>query len=211
MHLGGKIMRQFFILRKIFLILCSALVVSGCVNNEPKIEEIGNNIPDWVYDIQHQTDFQYQTDNMIWVIGTGNSRSSVKASCELAKFNALADIYILLSNIFEPVDAYIETISRSSDDSSQKELIDTLNLYQTEFYRLLANYISQQATFALSEYVKVEKRAIDSDGTIWCLLSFKKDDAKKIPPEIFEYAKKHYEDWVTKIDNALLELSSQDS
>jgi len=82
-------------------------------------------------------------------------------------------------------------------------------LYQTEFYRLLANYVSQQTAFALSEYVKVEKRAIDSNGTVWCLLSFKKDDAKKIPPEIFEYAKKHYDDWVTKIDNALPELSSQ--
>ena len=203
-------MRQIWTLGKIYLILCFTLVFFGCVNNEPKIEEIGNTVPDWVYDIQRQTDFQYQTDDMIWVIGTGNSRSTVKASCELAKFNALADIYILLSNIFEPVDAYIETISRSSDDPSQRELVDTLNLYQTEFYRLLANYISQQAAFALSEYVKVEKMAIDSNGTVWCLLSFKKGDAKKIPPEIFEYAKKHYEDWVTKIDNALQELSSQD-
>ena len=52
---------------------------------------------------------------------------------------------------------------------------------------------------------------MDSDGTIWCLLSFKKDDAEKIPPEIFEYAKKHYENWITKTNNALLELSSQDS
>jgi hypothetical protein len=204
-------MRQFLTLRKIFLILCFAQVFFACVNNEPKIEEIGNNIPDWVYDIQRQTNFQYQTDDMIWVIGTGNSRSSIKASCELAKFNALADIYILLSNIFEPVDAYIETISRLSDDPSQKELIDTLNLYQIEFYRLLANYISQQAAFALSEYIKVEKMAIDSNGTVWCPLSFNKDNAKKIPPEFFEYAKKHYEDWVTRIDNALLELSSQEN
>ena len=111
-------MRQFFSLRKISLILCFAQVFFSCVNNESRIEEIGDNIPDWVYDIQRQTDFQYQTDDVIWVIGTGNSRSSVKASCELAKFNALADLYILLSNIFEPVDAYIETISRSSDDPS---------------------------------------------------------------------------------------------
>jgi len=199
-------MRQFFTLRKISLILCFTQVLSGCANNEPKIEKVGDNVPDWVSDIQRQTDFQYQTDDMIWVIGTGNSRSTVKASCELAKFNALADIYILLSNVFEPVDAYIETISRSPDDPSQRELIDTLNLYQTEFYRLLANYVSQHAAFALSEYVKVEKRAIDSNGTVWCLLSFKKDDAEKIPPEIFEYAKKHYEDRVTKIDNALLEI-----
>jgi hypothetical protein len=203
-------MRQSFTLRKISIILCFAPIFFGCANNEPKIEEIGNNVPDWVYDIQRKTNFQYQTDGMIWVIGTGNSRSSVKASCELAKFNALADLYILLSNIFEPVDAYIETISRSSDDPSQKELVDTLNLYQTEFYRLLANYISQQAAFALSEFAKVEKRAIDSNGTVWCLLSFKKGDVQKIPPEIFEYAKKHYQDWVTRIDNALLELSSQD-
>jgi len=203
-------MHQFFALRKISIILCFVQAFFGCANNEPRIEEVGNNVPDWVYDIQRQTNFQYQTDDMIWVIGTGNSRSSVKASCELAKFNALADLYILLSNIFEPVDVYIETISRSSDEPSQKELVDALNLYQTEFYRLLANYISQQAAFALSEFAKVEKRAIDSNGTVWCLLSFKKDDVKKIPPEIFEYAKKHYEDWVTRIDNTLLELSSQD-
>jgi hypothetical protein len=204
-------MQQIKILRKIPLVLCFVLVIFSCANNNPKIEEIGNKVPDWIYDIQRQTDFQYQTDDTIWVIGTGNSRSTIKASYELAKFNALADIYILLSNIFEPLDTYIETISRSSDDPSQKILIDTLNLYQTEFYRLLANYISQQATFALSEYVKVEKVALDSGGTVWCLLSLKKDDAKKIPPEIFEYANKHYEDWVTRIDNALMELSSQDS
>ena len=198
-------MQQIRTLGKIPLILYFTTVIVGCVN-EPNIEEIGNNIPDWVYDIQRQTDFRYYTDDTIWVIGTGNSRSTVKASCELAKFNALADIYILLSNIFEPVDTYIGTISRSSHDPSQKELIATINLYQTEFYRLLANYISQQAAFALSEYVKVEKLALDSGGTIWCLLSFKKDDAKKIPPEIFEYATKHYEVWVTRMDNALLEL-----
>jgi hypothetical protein len=186
------------------------LVVFGCANNEPKIEKIGNNIPDWVSDIQRQTDFSYQTENMIWGIGTGNSRSTFKASCELAKFNALSDIYIVLSNIYDPIEKHIEAISRSSDDPSQKEIIDILNLYQTEFYRLLANHISQQASFALNEFVKVEKRAIDSDGTIWYLLSFNKDNITKLPAEIFEYTKKHYENWVTHIDNALLELSPKD-
>jgi len=44
-------MHQFFTLRKISFILCFALVIFACANNEPKIEEIGNNVPDWVYDI----------------------------------------------------------------------------------------------------------------------------------------------------------------
>jgi hypothetical protein len=129
----------------------------------PKLEEIVGNVPDWLGD--------YPPEDVLWGIGVGGL-STTNASCEQAKFNAQSDICRQLS-------MYLMHVENSHDDPSFGHTIAKLNLYQNEFYTLLSIEASNQTTFELSEFIKIDKRTKTADGSIWYRVYLTKYDAEK--------------------------------
>jgi hypothetical protein len=158
------------------------------MNQQPKLEEINNDTPTWLNDIP--------PENMLWGIGMGNL-SSVSTSCELAKFNAQ-------TSICRQISYYVKHVENPLNEFLQRDLIDQLNIYQNQFYMFLADYATDQISFELSKLVKIEKRTKTSDGTIWYLISLKKDEAEKIGIYINEYIKNYCEEYIIDIEEILL-------
>ena len=153
------------------------LILVGCEQNKmPKIEEISGNIPDWVSDTL--------PEDILYGIGVGDL-STINASCEQAKFNAQADIC-------RQVSMYI---------MFAEETFDSLKtLYQNEFYNLLSINASDQVSFELSEFIKIDKRTRDVDGKIWYRVSLLKKDAKIITNIISQYQKSYFESYIKGVE-----------
>jgi len=155
--------------------LLAILLLNCCTAQQQKLEETKGDMPVWLNDIPPEDE--------IWGIGIGDL-STIKASCELAKFNAQVSISRQISH---------SVISHLTDQSSQNDLINKINIYQNEYYLSLMDIFSEQVSFELSELVKIERRAKTANGYIWYLLSIKKEDAKNIRETINEYLKTHFE------------------
>jgi hypothetical protein len=163
-------------------------ILIGCEQNKiPKIEEISNNIPDWIED--------NPPEDILWGVGEGNL-STVNASCEQAKFNAQADICRQISSIVR----HVET---SYDDPSMKNIYEKSDFYENELYMFLFFYCSDQVLFELSEFIKIERRTRTSDGKIWYLVSLRKNDAKNIQPQISQYNETLFNDHIENIEGTL--------
>jgi hypothetical protein len=162
-------------------VLVTMLIIGFSVeaqqNRLPNIEVIDGNIPEWLNDSP--------PENMLWGIGTGKL-SNDNASCELAKFNAQANLCQQISGFWET--SYTELDNPSL---SEKNLLDELNLYKSEFYNLLCSKASEEASFELSELIKVERRTKTKDGIIWYLVSIQKNITNNVAAKIEDYEKNY--------------------
>jgi hypothetical protein len=183
-------------MRITIFVFLAILLLNSCINKQSKLEEINSNTPDWLNNIP--------PEDVLWGIGIGNL-STVKASCELAKFNAQTDISRQISS-------YIKDVSNSIDQSLQVEiydLIDQLNVYQNEFYMSLMANASEQVSFELSELVKIERKTKTSDGNVWYLLSIRKKDAENIFVIIDDYIKKYFESYTAEVEKEISEKKKE--
>jgi len=178
----------------VFAIL-AILLLNCCTDQQPKLEETKGDTPDWLNNVP--------PEDVLWGIGIGNL-STVKASCELAKFNAQTDIS-------RQIAYYVKNVSYSTDQPFQDDLINKLNTYQNEFYKSLMDNISEQVSFELSELVKIERRTKTANGDIWYLLSIKKEDAENISEKINEYLMTHFESYITEIEKSISDIKREEA
>jgi len=171
----------------IFAFLAFFLLNGYCMSQQPKLEEIDSNTPDWVNDLP--------PEGVFWGIGTGKL-STVEASCELAKFNAQAAMIRSIS--YRAID-----VLHSTDQPLQYDLVDQLNVYKNEFYYYLMLTASEQVSFELSEFTKIERRARTADGTVWYLISLEIDDLKKIGA-IDNYIDEYFESHIAEIEAQII-------
>jgi len=183
-------------MRITIFVFLAILLLNSCINQQSKLEEINSNTPDWINDVP--------PEDMLWGIGIGNL-STVKASCELAKFNAQ-------TSISRQISYYVKDVSNSIDQPLQVEifdLIDQLNVYQNEFYMSLMANASEQVSFELSELVNIERRVKTADGNVWYLLSIRKKDAENIFVIIDDYIKKYFESYTAEIEKEISEKKKE--
>ena len=171
------------------------LLLNGCMDQQPKLEEIDSNRPDWLKDVR------VQSEDVLWGIGVGDL-STVKASCELAKFSAQVDIIYQISYLDESRRFEFQ----STNEPLKYDLIDQLNVYQERFYMFLELIAAGQVSFELSEFIKIERRTKTADGNIWYLLSLRKDDAKNIGAQIDEYVKSYFENGISDAETSIMNM-----
>jgi hypothetical protein len=158
---------------------------TGCrQNNLPRLEEISENTPEWINDPRPQ--------DTLWGTGVGDL-SALNASCEQAKFNAQLDICRQLSVVGKMVE-------NTADNLSELTIITRLNLYQNEFYNLLSLAASQQASFALSELIKVDRRTRTADGKIWYRVSFPIKEVENIQDSISQYQGQYFNAYLETVE-----------
>jgi len=167
-------------------VFLTILLLNSCINQQSKLEEINGNTPDWLNNIP--------PEDVLWGIGIGNL-STVKASCELAKFNAQTDISRQISS-------YIRDISHSIDQ-------EQLNDYQKEFYMFLLINATEQVSFELSELVKIERKTKTADENVWYLLSIRKREAENIFIIIDDYVKKYFESYTAEVEKEISEKKKE--
>jgi hypothetical protein len=155
-------------------------------NNLPRLEEISENTPEWINDPPLQ--------DAVWGIGVGDL-SALNASCEQAKFNAQLDICRRLSEV-------VKIVENTADNLSELTIITRLNRYQNEFYNLLSLAASQQASFALSELIKVDRRTRTADGKIWYRVSFSIKEARNITDSISQYQEQYFNAYLETVEPA---------
>jgi calcineurin-like phosphoesterase family protein len=173
-----------------FSIILTLLVFDSCQQNKlPKLEEITGNMPSWID--------TPPPEDTLWGIGVGDL-STMSASCEQAKFNAQL-------NICEQLSVHTRFVENSPDNFSEIDIITRLNLYQNEFYSLLSTGASQQASFELSEFIKVDRRTKTADGKIWYLVSFPRKEAENIIDIISQYQENYFDSYIEMLEPASIE------
>jgi hypothetical protein len=173
-------------MKNTIFVFLAILLLNSCVNQQSKLEEITNNIPDWINDVP--------PEDVLWGIGIGNL-STVKASCELAKFNAQTDISRQISS-------YISDVSHSIEQEQPND-------YKKEFYMFLLINASEQVSFELSELVKIERKTKTADGNVWYLLSIRKKDAENIFVIIDDYVKKYFKSYTAEVEKEISEKKKE--
>jgi hypothetical protein len=158
----------------------------------PVIEITADSRPGWLHDLSSH----YSEDKLLG-IGVGEL-STENASCEQAKFMAQAEICGQISHYIREVRTEL-----SNPSSSEQGLVDKLNLYQNECYKLLSSMALDQVAFELSEFITVEQRTKTKDGNIWYLVSIQKDTADNFVKKIVDYQIRFVESYAKDLDNYL--------
>jgi hypothetical protein len=169
-------------MKRILVIALTSLTLAAYGQALPNIEIIDGDIPEWYNNSP--------PENMLWGIGTGKL-SSDNASCELAKFNAQGELCRQIS-------FYVVSSWQLPSPSDQK-LGEELNLCQQEFSNLVSLMASEQVSFELSEFIKIERRTKTKDGTIWYLASIQRTIANNIKTKIGDYEESYVKSYMERL------------